>query len=76
MVSTGRCYYHTADAALDVLRLVFEDRIITVELLSFGQLETVTPLDYNLWSAVKYKCYADKTETIDALKGQPRQPFQ
>ena len=28
----------------------------------------VTPLDYYLWGAVKEKYYADKPETIDALK--------
>ena len=28
----------------------------------------MTPLDYYLWGAVKDKCYADKAETIDALK--------
>ena len=28
----------------------------------------MTPLDYYLWAAVKDKCYADKPETIDALK--------
>ena len=28
----------------------------------------MTPLDYNLWIAVKDKCYVDKPETIDALK--------
>ena len=28
----------------------------------------MTPLDYYLWGAVKYKCHADKPETIDALK--------
>ena len=28
----------------------------------------LTPLDYYLWDAVKDKCYADKLETIDALK--------
>ena len=26
------------------------------------------PLDYYLWSADKDKCYADKPQTIDALK--------
>ena len=26
------------------------------------------PLDYYLWGAIKDKCYADKLETIDALK--------
>ena len=28
----------------------------------------MTPLNYYLWGAVKDKCYADKSETIDALK--------
>ena len=28
----------------------------------------LTPLEYCLWVPVKDKCYADKTETIDALK--------
>ena len=28
----------------------------------------MTPLDYYFWGAVIYKCYADKPETIDALK--------
>ena len=28
----------------------------------------MTPLDYYLWGAVKDKYYADKPETIDALK--------
>ena len=33
------------------------------------------PLDYNLWGAVKDKCYADKPETIDALKDHIRDAF-
>ena len=28
----------------------------------------LTPMAYYLWGAVKAKCYADKQETIDALK--------
>ena len=28
----------------------------------------MTPLEYYLWGSVKNKCYADKSETIDALK--------
>ena len=28
----------------------------------------MTTLDYYLWRAVKDKCYAEKPETIDALK--------
>ena len=33
----------------------------------------MTLLDYYLWSAVKDKCYADKLETIDALKDNIRE---
>ena len=32
----------------------------------------MTPLDYYLWGVVKDKCYADKPETIDALKDNIR----
>ena len=45
--------------------LVFEDRIIS------PRSDVVWPLrncDYYLYGAVKGKCYADKPETIDALK--------
>ena len=43
------------------MRPVYEDRIISrrVDLTSF---------DYYFWGAVKDKCYADKPETIDAIK--------
>ena len=33
----------------------------------------MTPLDYYLWGAVKDKCYADKTETNEALKRNIRE---
>ena len=33
----------------------------------------MTPLDYDLWDAVKDKCYADKPEAIDALKDNIRE---
>ena len=33
----------------------------------------MTPVDYYLWGAVKYKCYADKPETNDALKENIRE---
>ena len=33
----------------------------------------LTPLDYYLWGAIRYKCYADKLETIDALKDNIRE---
>ena len=62
------CY--TAEATLDVLRPVFEDRIISsrANVLWPPRCCDLTPLDYYLWGAVKDKCYADKPETIDALK--------
>ena len=33
----------------------------------------MTPLDYYLLGAIKDKCYADKPETIDALKDNIRE---
>ena len=45
-----------------------------VELMSFGHLGCdLTPFDYYLWGSVKDKCYANKTETIDALKDNIRE---
>ena len=62
---------HTAKATLDVLRPVFEDRIIS------RRADVVwaprTPLDYYLWVAVKDKCYTDKPEIFDALKDNIRE---
>ena len=62
--------YHTAEATLDVLRPVFEDRIISrrTDVFWLPRSCDLTPLQYYLWGAVKDKCYADKPETIDALK--------
>ena len=83
MVSTGRRYVpqielsaadgttcHTAKAALDVLRPVFEDNITSrrADVVWPPRSCDLTPLNYYLWSAVKYKYYSDKPETIDALK--------
>ena len=60
------CY--TAEATFDILRTVFNDRIISrradVDLKS---------LDYCLWGAIKDNCYTDKPETIDALKDNIRE---
>ena len=65
---------HTAEAILDVLRPVFEDRIISCRADVWRPRSwDLTPLDYYLWSAVKDKCYADKPETIDALKNNIRE---
>ena len=61
---------HTAEATLDVLHPVFEDHIISrkADVVWSPRSCDLTPLDYYLWGAVKNKCYADKPETIDALK--------
>ena len=40
---------------------VFEDR------------SDLTPLDFYLWGSIKDKCYADKSETLDALKDNIRE---
>ena len=52
------CY--TAEATLDVLCPVFEDRIISRRAdVVWPPRSDLTPLDYSFWSAVKNKCYAD-----------------
>ena len=60
----------TAEATLDVLRSVFEDRIISrrANVVWPHRSCDLTPLDYYLWSAVNDKCYAVKPVTIEALK--------
>ena len=65
---------HTAEATLDILRPVFEDRIISRRADGVWPLRScdLTPLNYYLWGAVKDKCYDDKLETIDALKNNIR----
>ena len=66
---------HTAEATLDVLRFVFEDRIISRRADVVWPLLScdLTPLDYYLWGVVKDKCYAVKPEKIDALKDNIRE---
>ena len=61
---------HIAEATLDVLRRVFEARIISrrADVVWPPRSYDLAPLDYYLWGAVKDKCFADKPETIDALK--------
>ena len=61
---------HTAEATLDGLRPVCEDRIIRrgANVVWPPCSYDLTPLDYYLWSAVKDKCYADKPEKIYALR--------
>ena len=50
---------------------VFEHRIISRRADVVWPLWScdLTALDYYLWRAVKDMCYADKPETIDALRG-------
>ena len=69
----ARC--HTAEATHDVLRPVFEDRIISrrADVVWLPRSCDLTTLHYYLWVAVKDKCYADKPETFDALKDNIRE---
>ena len=66
---------HTAEATLDVLRPVFEDRIISrrTDVVWPPWNCDLTPLNYYLWGAVKDKCYAEKPETIDVWKDNIRE---
>ena len=61
---------HTAEATFDVLRPLFEERIISrwADVVWPPRNCDLTPLDYYFWGAIKEKCYADKPEPIDALK--------
>ena len=74
LVSTGRRYVPYSEATLDVLHPVFEDRIIShrADVVWPPWSCDLTPLYYQLWGAVQDKCYADKSETIDALKDNIR----
>ena len=66
---------HTAEATLDIIPPFFEDRVISrrADVVWPTQSCDLTPLDYYLWSTVKDMCYADKPETIDALKDTIRE---
>ena len=66
---------HTAEVTFDVLRTVFEERIISrrADVVWPHRSCDLTPLDYYLWGVVKDKCYADKPEIIDALKHNIRE---
>ena len=66
---------HKAEATLHVLPTVFEDRIISrrADVVWPPLCCDLTPLDYYLWDAVRDMRYADKPETIDALKDNIRE---
>ena len=61
---------HTAEATLNVLHPVFEDHIISsrADVVWSPRSCDLPSLAYYLSGTVKNKCYADKPETIDALK--------
>ena len=65
----------TAEATLDVLRPVFEDRIIGCrpDVIWPPQSWDLAPLDNYLWAAVEDKCYADKPEIINASRDNIRE---
>ena len=66
---------HTAETTVDVLRPAFKDRIISrkTDVVWSPRCYELTALNYYLWGAVKDKFYADKKETIDALKNNMRE---
>ena len=66
---------HTAEATFDVLRPVSEDRMISrgVDDVWPPRSCILTSLDYYLWGAVRDKCYANKSDTIDPLKDNIRE---
>ena len=61
---------HTAEATLDGLRPVFDDRIISrrADVVCPSRSCDLKSLDYYLKGAVKGKCYTNKPVTIDVLK--------
>ena len=60
----------TANVIINLLRTVFENRIIrrNSDVNWPPRSCDLAPLDYFLWGAVKDKCYANHSETIEALK--------
>ena len=73
----GNIWFQQEGAACHtvVLRPVFEDRMISrrADVVWPPRNCNSTPLDYYLWGAVKDECYADKPETINALKDNIRE---
>ena len=61
---------HTANVTIDLLRTVFENRIISrnSDVNWLPRSSDLTTLDYFLWGAVKDKCHANHPETIEASK--------
>jgi len=61
---------HTTNATIDLLRTVFENRIISrnVDVNWPPRSCDLTPLDYFLWITIKDEYYANQPETIQELK--------
>lgn len=63
---------HTEHAAMDILRDRFEDIVILrngdINWLPSQARCDLTPLDFFLWGYLKSQVYANKPQTIDALK--------
>ena len=66
----NRNTHHTANATINLLRTVFENRIISqnADVNWPPRSCDLSPLDYFLWETVKDKCYANQPETIKELK--------
>ena len=75
MVSTGWRYVQTQPKLQSMFCALFlKIALSATELMSFDHLGAdLTPLDHYLCGAVTDKCYADKPETIDALKDNVRE---
>ena len=75
MVSTEWSYVLHNRSYTRCLSPVYEDRIISrrADVVCPPRSCDLTLFDYYLWRTVKDKCYADKSETIDALKGNIRE---
>ena len=56
----------TAETTLDVLNIVFEDRISSrwADVVWPPSSCDLTPLNYYLWGTIKDKCYADKPDIL------------
>ena len=61
---------HTANVIIDLLRTVFENRIISrnSDVNWPPRSYDLTRLDYFFWEAVKDKCYANHPGTIEQLE--------
>ena len=70
MVQQDGATCHTAEATVDILHPVFEDRVISrrADVVWPPRSSDLTSLDYYLWGAVKDKCNADRPdENFDVI---------